>query len=44
MKRQSHRRQVVLFLAAIILPCVVLAAVGIRMVGQQRELAEARIF
>ena len=43
MKRHSHRRQIVLFLAAVILPCLVLLVAGIRMVGQQRELAEARL-
>ena len=43
MKPHSHRRQIVLFLAAVILPCLVLLAAGLRMVGQQRELAEARV-
>jgi len=44
MRPHSHRRQVVLFLAAVTLPCLVLLAAGIRMVGQERELAEARLF
>jgi len=43
MKKRSHRRQVLLFLAAVILPCAVLLAVGVRMVAQERELAEARL-
>jgi len=43
MKRHSHRRQILLFLAAVILPCLVLVAAGVRMMGQQRELAEARV-
>mgnify|MGYP001825782174 FL=1 len=43
MKRRSHRRQFFLFVAAVILPCVVLVAAGVRMVDQERELAEARL-
>ena len=43
MASQSHRRQVVLFLAAILLPCVALVALGARLVVQERELAASRL-
>jgi len=42
MASQSHRRQVFLFLAAILLPCVALVALGVRLVVQERELAASR--
>jgi signal transduction histidine kinase len=38
----GHRRQVLLFLGAILVPCVVLVALSVRMAGQERELAEKR--
>jgi signal transduction histidine kinase len=42
MAAHGHRRQVLLFLVAIILPCVVLVVLGLRMVAQERELNEKR--
>jgi signal transduction histidine kinase len=39
----GYRRQVLLFLGAIILPCIVLVAMSVRMMAQQRELAEKRL-
>jgi signal transduction histidine kinase len=43
MTLHRHRRQVSLLLAAIILPCVVLVVLGIRIIGQERELREKRV-
>jgi signal transduction histidine kinase len=43
MGRRDHRRQVLLFLVAIILPCVVLVVLGLRMIAQERELREKRL-
>jgi len=43
MASQSHRRQVLLFLAAILLPCIALVALGLRLVVQERELAASRL-
>jgi len=43
MVSRSHRRQVILFLAAILLPCVALVALGLRLVSQERELASSRL-
>ncbi len=43
MATYTHWRQVPLFLLAIILPCAVLVALGLRMIGQERELAEKRL-
>ena len=42
MASQSHRRQVILFLAAVLLPCVALVALGLRLLVQERELGAAR--
>ena len=39
----AHRRQILLFVAAILLPCAVLIALGLRMISQERELAESRL-
>ena len=39
----GHRRQILLFLIAIILPCVVLVVLGLRMLAQERELSEKRM-
>ena len=39
----GHRRQILLFVAAILLPCAVLIALGLRMIAQERELAESRL-
>jgi len=43
MTSHMHRRQVPLFLLTIILPCAVLVALGLRMIGQEQELAEKRL-
>jgi signal transduction histidine kinase len=43
MAAHGHRRQVLLFLVAIILPCVVLVVLGVRMMVQERELSEKRL-
>ena len=43
MRPRSHRRQMVLFLVAIIVPCSVLVALSLRMISQERELAEKRL-
>jgi len=43
MALHRHRRHVLLFLAAIILPCAVLVALGVRIIGQERELREKRL-
>jgi hypothetical protein len=42
MASQSHRRQVVLFIVAVLLPCVALVALGLRLLVQERELGAAR--
>ncbi len=38
-----HRRQIFLFLVAVLFPSIVLGALGLRMIGQERELAEQRV-
>ena len=38
-----HRRQVFLFLVAVLFPSAVLVALGLRMIEQERELAEQRV-
>ncbi len=43
MVSQAHRRQVLLFLVAVLLPCSVLVALGVRIVAQERELSEQRL-
>ena len=43
MVSHAPRRQIGLFLIAIILPSAVLVALGVRMIGQERELAEKRL-
>src|SRR5215471_16436441 len=42
MPRLGQRRQLLLFLAAILVPYVVLVALSFRLVGQDRELREKR--
>ncbi|HWQ53803.1 MAG TPA: ATP-binding protein [Bryobacteraceae bacterium] len=42
MRAPGHRRQVLLFLAAILAPCLLLVGLSLRMIGQERELAEKR--
>lgn len=39
----AHRRQVLLFLIAVALPCAVLVALGLRIIDQERELRERRL-
>ena len=43
MSSPGYRRQALLFLIAIILPCSGLIALGVRLIGQQEELAEKRL-
>lgn len=43
MTSHVNRRQVLLFLVAIVLPCSVLVALSLRIMSQQRELAEKRL-
>lgn len=43
MRITRHRRQILLFLIAILLPAAVLIALGARTIGQERELAAKRI-
>ena len=43
MHPRRHLRQVFLFLAAVLLPCLLLIALSVRMLQQERELAETRI-
>jgi len=43
MASQLHRRQVLLFLAAILLPCAALVFLGLRLIVQERELGAARL-
>jgi signal transduction histidine kinase len=43
MTSNSHRRQVLFFLAAVLLPCSVLVVLSLRMISQERELAEKRL-
>lgn len=42
MSQRRHRRQILLFLLAVIVPSMVLVAISLRMIGQERELAEKR--
>jgi signal transduction histidine kinase len=43
MKGRSHRKQILLFLIAVLLPSIVLVFLTIRMIGQERELAQKRV-
>jgi signal transduction histidine kinase len=43
MASQHHRREVILFLIALILPSAVLVGLGLRMIAQERVAAEARV-
>jgi signal transduction histidine kinase len=38
----SHRKQILLFLTAVLIPCLALAIFGLRVVRQERELVEKR--
>ncbi len=42
MRHRSHRKQVLLFLIAVVLPSLLLVALTLRMISQERELAERR--
>ncbi|HOL70289.1 MAG TPA: ATP-binding protein [Bryobacteraceae bacterium] len=42
MRRLGHRVQLGVFLAAVCVPCIALVALGLRIVAQDRELAEKR--
>ena len=43
MKIEGHRKQVLLFLAAVLLPVIVLVALTLRIVKQEKELSQKRI-
>ena len=43
MSQRGHRRQVLLFLIAVIVPSAVLVALSLRMISQERELTEKRL-
>src|SRR2546428_7948525 len=43
MHQRSHRRRIVLFLVAIVVPSLVLIVLSLRMIGQERELTEKRL-
>jgi signal transduction histidine kinase len=43
MAPHSHKRQVLLFFVAVLLPCAALLALGLRLVVQEKELARARL-
>lgn len=43
MPNHSHRRRIVLFLAAIVVPSLVLVVLSLRMISQERELTEKRL-
>jgi signal transduction histidine kinase len=42
MRPRGHQRQVLLFLITVIVPCLVLVVLGLRIVSQERELADKR--
>lgn len=42
MRPRGHQRQVLLFLITVIVPCLVLVVLGVRIIGQERELVEKR--
>lgn len=43
MKGRGHRKQILLFLLAVILPSLVLIFLTVRMIGQEKELTQKRI-
>jgi signal transduction histidine kinase len=43
MPQRNHRRRIVLFLVAIVVPSLVLVALSLRMISQERELTEKRL-
>ena len=42
MRTRDHSRQILLFVVAVVLPCLLLVALSLRMIGQEQELAEKR--
>ncbi len=42
MAATSHRRRIALFLAAVAVPSALLVALGLRVISQERQLAERR--
>lgn len=43
MKGRSHRKQILLFLVTVLLPSLVLIGLTVRMIGQEKELAQKRM-
>src|SRR5712692_2244357 len=43
MLQRNHRRRIVLFLVAIVVPSLVLVVLSLRMISQERELTEKRL-
>ncbi len=43
MPQRNHRRRIILFLVAIVVPCLVLVVLSLRMISQERELTEKRL-
>jgi hypothetical protein len=43
MPQRNHRRRIILFLVAIVVPSLVLVALSLRMISQERELTEKRL-
>ncbi|NOR15726.1 MAG: hypothetical protein GQ544_08480, partial [Candidatus Aminicenantes bacterium] len=43
MKGHSHRKQILLFLLAVMLPSLILIFLTIRMIGQEKELTQKRM-
>ena len=43
MPKRNHRRRIVLFLVAIVVPSLVLVVLSLRMISQERELTEKRL-
>jgi signal transduction histidine kinase len=43
MKGRSHRKQILLFLVTVLLPSLVLIGLTVRMIGQEKELAQKRL-
>jgi signal transduction histidine kinase len=43
MARRGHRRQILLFSIAVLFPCLVVIALGLRITRQERELADKRV-
>src|SRR2546426_11727706 len=43
MPQRNHRRRIILFLVAIVVPSLVLVVLSLRMISQERELTEKRL-